>query len=339
MHLVCIMFKKFSFYFLIILLVSWFGHSFAANFDAKLRDIRGEINRDNLNKAINLLKKTEIENELQQDKINILFGDIYLKINKPQKAEEFYEKSFFASNKEIEALSLIGLAEVRLRQGKLKDAIKYSEQSIFINSDKIRPKIIIAIAKTRIGEGEEAIKILNDLYQSQKIAEIALAISDYYTAFDDTEQAIGILEDYLQRSPNNIKILDQIASLYLLNGEKEKARAKLSAKLASTMNLKIEIASKEKVVEADSSFKQEISSISKSVAKEVSVGGYKVYKEDLVQISDGRYRHFVIIEFPVTVAYKAFLDDIKNNPATKNNIKKIKDTEAFKELEKLVTGA
>ena len=58
-----------------------------------------------------------------------------------------------------------------------------------------------------------------------------------------------------------------------------------------------------------------------------------------MQISDGRYRHFVIIEFPVTVAYKAFLEDIKNNPATKNNIKKIKDTEAFKELERLVTVA
>ncbi len=100
MHLVCIMFKKFNFYFLTILLVSWISHSFAASFDEKLRDIRGEINRDNLNKAINLLKKIEIENELQQDKINILFGDIYLKINKPQKAEEFYEKSFFASNKE-----------------------------------------------------------------------------------------------------------------------------------------------------------------------------------------------------------------------------------------------
>jgi len=116
----------------------------------------------------------------------------------------------------------------------------------------------------------------------------------------------------------------------------EKARAKLAAKLSSTMNLKIDIATKEKVVEADSSFKQEINSISKSVAKEVSVGGYKVYKEDLVQISDGRYRHFVIIEFPITVAYKAFLDDIKNNPATKNNIKKIKDTQAFRELEELV---
>ena len=190
MHLVCIMLKKFNFYSLTILLIFWITHSFAASFDQKLRDIRAEINRDNLNKAINLLKKIEIENELQQDKINILFGDIYLKINKPQKAEEFYEKSFFASNEDIEALSLIGLAEVRLIQGKLNDAIKYSEQSIFINSDKIRPKIILAIAKTRIGEGEEAIKILNDLYQSKKTAEIAVAISDYYNAFDDSEQAI-----------------------------------------------------------------------------------------------------------------------------------------------------
>ena len=113
MHLVCIMLKKFNFYSLTILLIFWITHSFAASFDQKLRDIRAEINRDNLNKAINLLKKIEIENELQQDKINILFGDIYLKINKPQKAEEFYEKSFFASNEDIEALSLIGLAEVR----------------------------------------------------------------------------------------------------------------------------------------------------------------------------------------------------------------------------------
>ncbi len=223
MHLECIMFKKFNFYFLIILLVSWISHSFAASFDAKLRDIRGEINRDNLNKAINLLKKIEIENELQQDKINILFGDIYLKINKPQKAEEFYEKSFFASNENIELLSLIGLAEVRLIQGKLNDAITYSEQAIKINSNKTRPKIILAIAKTRIGEGAEAIKILNDLYLSKKTAEIALAISDYYAAFDDSDQAIRVLEEYLLIVPTHIQVLDQLASLYLFEGDKEKA--------------------------------------------------------------------------------------------------------------------
>ena len=49
-----------------------------------------------------------------------------------------------------------------------------------INSNKIRPKIILAIAKTRIGEGEESIKILNELYENRKDAEVALAIADYY---------------------------------------------------------------------------------------------------------------------------------------------------------------
>ena len=53
----------------------------AANFNDNLREIRAEINRDNLEEAIKLIKKIEISNENQQEKIDLLFGDIYLKIN------------------------------------------------------------------------------------------------------------------------------------------------------------------------------------------------------------------------------------------------------------------
>jgi len=195
----------------------------ADDFDKSLNEVRAEINRDNLQEAIKKLKKVEISSSLEQDQIDLLFGDIYLKINKPQKAEEFYQKSFFTSNEEIEALTYIGFAEVKLVQGKLNDAIEYAEKSIRINSNKVRPKIILAIAKTRIGEGEEGIKILNDLYDNRKDAEIALAISDYYSAFDDSKQAIKVLEDYNKRDPKNIKVLDQLASLYLFDGNKELA--------------------------------------------------------------------------------------------------------------------
>ena len=195
----------------------------AASFNQDLREIRAEINRDNLQRAIKKIKKIKISNELEQEKIDLLFGDIYLKINQIDKAEEFYQKTFFTSNEEIEAKTFIGLAEVRLAQGKLSDAIKYAEQSIQINSSKIRPKIILAIAKTRIGEGEEGIKILNELYYNRKDAEVALAISDYYSSFDDNKQAIEILEEFIKRDPNNIKVLDQLASLHLFEGNKEKA--------------------------------------------------------------------------------------------------------------------
>ncbi len=207
----------------ILILVSYIQSAFALSFNENLREIRSEINRDNLQEAIKKLKKINISSEIQQENIDLLFGDIYLKINQIEKAEEFYQKNFFTSDENIEALTFIGLAEVRLAQGKINEAIKFAEQSIKINSNKIRPKIILAIAKTRIGDGEEGIKILNELYDNRKDAEVALAISDYYNAFDDVTQAIQILEEFIKRDPKNIKVLNQLASLHLFNGNKDKA--------------------------------------------------------------------------------------------------------------------
>lgn len=209
--------------FLILILLSNIQYALAKSFNESLREIRSEINRDNLQVAIKKLKKINIISEIQQENIDLLFGDIYLKINQIEKAEEFYQKNFFTSDENIEALTFIGLAEVRLAQGKINEAIKFAEQSIKINSNKIRPKIILAIAKTRIGDGEEGIKILNELYDNRKDAEVALAISDYYNAFDDVTQAIQILEEFIKRDPKNIKVLNQLASLHLFNGNKDKA--------------------------------------------------------------------------------------------------------------------
>ena len=95
----------------------------ADTFDFKIDEIRAEINRNDLKSAINLLKKVEVGNDTQQDKVYILYGDIYLKINQTIKAEEFYEKAFFTTNKYVESLSLVGLAEVKLIQGKIDKSI------------------------------------------------------------------------------------------------------------------------------------------------------------------------------------------------------------------------
>ena len=197
--------------------------SFSASFNENLINIREEINRDNLDEAINKLKKITVSSEIEQENINILFGDIYLKINQPQKAEEFYNESLFTSDDNIEALTFTGLADVRLLQGRLDDAVKYSEKSISINPNLIRPKIILAIAKTRLGEDKEAYKILNNLYYIKKNADVSLALANYFIAFDDKDKAITILEDYLSSDPKNIKVVDQLANFYLMNGDEDKA--------------------------------------------------------------------------------------------------------------------
>ena len=215
--------NKKIFLFLLLFFLIGIQSTIADNFNNNLREIRSEINRDNLQDAIKKIKKIKISNENEQEKIDLLFGDIYLKINQIDKAEEFYQKNFFTSNEEIETLTFIGLAEVRLAQGKLDSAIKYAEQSIKINPNKVRSKIILAIAKTRLGESEEGFKILNELYLNRKDAEVALAISGYFSSFDETKKAIDILEEFIKRDPNNIKVLNQLASLHLFDGNKDKA--------------------------------------------------------------------------------------------------------------------
>ena len=217
------MFKKNFFINLFLIFFFQINVILADAFDSKIDKIRAEINRNDLKSAINLLKKIKVGNDTQQDKVHILYGDIYLKINQTIKAEEFYEKAFFTTNKYVESLSLVGLAEVKLIQGKIDKSIRLSKQAISINPDLIRPKITLATALTRIGEGQQAIEILQELHNNKKTAAVSLAISDYYISFNDIDAAINILENYLKRNPNHIRVLDQIAGLYLFKGEKEKA--------------------------------------------------------------------------------------------------------------------
>ena len=182
----------------------------ALDFDKKIYDIKKEVNKDNLSKAIKDLGKVEIKSEVEQDKVDLLFGDIYLKINKPSKAENFYQKTFMSSDNEVEALSYIGLAEVNLRFGRLEKAIEHANDSLKISPNNIRPKIILATAKDRIGKDQESFEILNSLYSNERNnAEVILAIADYHLSKDDYEKSLQILEKFIKISPSNVKIMDQ----------------------------------------------------------------------------------------------------------------------------------
>ena len=141
---------------LLLALPNQFFVAKAASFNNKINEIQKEINKDNVKEATRLLKKIKISSEIEQDRVNLLFGDIYVKINQPNKAIAFYEKSYMTTNEKIESLANLGLAEAHLQQGKLKEAIDYAELSLLVDSDRTRTKIVLATAKNRNGDKAEA---------------------------------------------------------------------------------------------------------------------------------------------------------------------------------------
>ena len=132
------MLKKAIIYFVCLLFFTITNSVFlyAASFDQKLDEIRFEINRDNLKESISLLGKIKVNSKIERDQINLLFGDIYLKINQPQKAEEFYEKSFMTTDERIESLTFIGFAEVKLRQGQI-DKLQRLSKRLYSHDDHL----------------------------------------------------------------------------------------------------------------------------------------------------------------------------------------------------------
>ena len=116
--------------------------------------------------------------------------------------------------------------------------------------------------------------------------------------------------------------------------------------LGKKMNTRLASKTKETVRQANIgekiSSKTEMNRISTIVVKEVTVKGYEVVETKMVALDNGNYRTFILLKYPVVLAYKNYIEELKNSDLLKADLKKIEKTEAFKELEIYVsqfTGA
>ncbi len=116
----------------------------------------------------------------------------------------------------------------------------------------------------------------------------------------------------------------------------ENALIKLSTQMKNRISSKTNLVIKEAGVDADLTLKTEMQRISNIVVKNATIRDYKIFKTKMAMLANGKYRTFVVIEFPVSLAYKNFIADLDNSVTVKAEINKLKDTEAFKELEQYV---
>ena len=116
----------------------------------------------------------------------------------------------------------------------------------------------------------------------------------------------------------------------------ENALIKLSTQMQNRINTKTNIAIKEAGVDADLTLKTEMKRITSIVVKQATVTGYKVHKTKMAPLANGKYRTFILIEFPISLAYKTYLKNLEESTVSAN-IDKLKNTDAFKELEQYVS--
>lgn len=120
------------------------------------------------------------------------------------------------------------------------------------------------------------------------------------------------------------------------------ALRELAKKLETRLNSKLNETVRQAGIGEDITTKTEITRVSTIVVKEVTISGYEIAENKLVQLDNGKYRSFVLLKYPVAQVYKAFINRMEQSPEMKKSLTAIKNTEAFKELESLVdefTGA
>jgi len=272
----------------------------------------------------------------------LLGNDKYIKALKEQLAEAKKLKETEKQDSDKK------LADAKAKKEKKDADAKIAEKKA--KKEKIRAKAIQDVKKEILFLGETPMPEYEFTSEDKYIAALRKQIEEIKKIKEEEESKINaeIPEWYQNLPPGSETIMYSRGTHISVNLDQsetiaiENAKIKLVLNLQARTDAKIDTMAKEAGVDGDLVFKQELKTISKSTAKQVSLNGYKIFKTKMAALSNGKFRTFVIVEFPISIAYKAYLANIENNPAIKENLSKLKNTDAYKELEQSVaefTGA
>ena len=272
----------------------------------------------------------------------LLGNDKYIKALKEQLAE--VKKLKEAEKQDTDKK----LADAKAKKEKEDADAKIAEEKA--KKEKIRAKAIQDVKKEILFLGETPMPEYEFTSEDKYIAALRKQIEEIKKIKEEEEAKINaeIPEWYINLPSGSEMVMyarGTADSADLDNSETmaiENAKIKLAANLKTRIDTKTNIAIKQAGVDNDETFKRETKRVSSIVVKDVTLTGYKIYKTKMAPLSNGKFRTFIIVEFPISLAYKAYLANIENNPTIKENLSKLKNTEAYKELEQSVaefTGA
>lgn len=241
-------------------------------------------------------------------------------------------------------------AKERKEKEKAEKAKKIEKEKIEEEKKQTRLKAIEGVKKEILFMGETPLSEYEFTSEDQYIAALRKQVEELKKIKEEEEFKINAeIPDWYQSPPSSSETImysrGNGISSDLDNSEQravENALIKLAQQLNNRINRKVNIMAKEAGVDGDLVLKRETERITSIVIKDASIKGYKIYKTKMAPISDGKYTTFILIEYPISLAYQNFITEIDTNVTVKAQVNKLKNTEAFKELEQYVaefTGA
>ena len=310
-------------------------------------------------------KKLSSKETVKQDMIAKIQTDIMSIGGTPLTEDEAKYKGALGKDKYIVALEK-QLLEIKALKQEEKNAAKKKADELKIKQDKEkaeakkkadeaekeknRAAAIQDVRKEILFLGETPMPEYEFTSEDKYIAALRKQIEEIKKLKEEEEFKINAeIPEWYQSMPQGSETVmyarGSATSADLDNSEQravENALIKLSTQMNNRINTKTNIAVKEAGVDADLTLKTEMKRITSIVVKQATVTGYKIHKTKMAPLANGKYRTFIVIEFPLSLAYKAYLTNLENSTSVSGNMDKLKNTEAFKELEEYVnnfTGA
>ena len=300
--------------------------------EKELKDAIESVKKDLINELEKLGEKPITKTrEIDKDEEIIALREQLKKIKDELKKKEEAEKKKAKEKK---------LADDKKKEEEKKKAKKERDRNEAIQSVK---KEIIFLGETPISEFEannndEYIAALNkQLDEIKKIKE---------QEEKEIQQSIPSWFIKVPRGDEKVMYVRGTAVVDTLQGSIDSATnaalRELGKKLETRLNSKINETVRQAGIGEDQVTKSEMNRVSSIVVKEVTISGYEIAETKMVQLDNGSYRSFILLEYPVAQVYKAFINRIEQSPELKSSITALKETETFKELEFYVsefTGA
>jgi tetratricopeptide (TPR) repeat protein len=160
-----------------------------------------------------------------------LLGAAFSQIGNLQRAESEMQAAISADARFVDAY--VALAQMMLDRGQPKVSLQYSRMALQRDPDRIDLLLLIGSAYASLGDSDNAEKNFQAYVTAMPHSSEALNRLGLLRVFQKRNaDAIAYFERALQLDPKDYEALDGIVSTLILNGEQEKAVARIRTELA-----------------------------------------------------------------------------------------------------------